>query len=67
MKQKLITALVLRYPDFTQEFNVATDASDYAIEAVLSQGTVGNDRPVAYASRVLNRAEQNYNTTEKNC
>src|SRR5436190_11565782 len=65
LKEKLTTAPVLKYPDFTQEFIVTTDASDYAIGAVLSQGTVGQDRPIAYASRVLSRAEQNYSTTEK--
>ena len=65
LKEKLMTAPVLKYPDFSEEFNVTTDASDYAVGAVLSQGQVGSDRPVAYASRVLSRAEQNYNTTEK--
>jgi len=39
-----ITAPVLKYSDFTQEFIMTTDASDYAIGAVLSQGKVGNDR-----------------------
>jgi len=65
LKEKLITAPVLNYPDFSQEFLVTTDVSDFAIEAVLSQGVVGQDRPIAYASRVLNKAERNYNTTEK--
>jgi len=65
LKEKLMTAPVLKYPDFSEEFIVTTDASAYAIGAVLSQGKVGNDRPIAYASRVLSRAEQNYNTTEK--
>ena len=65
LKEKLTTAPVLKYPDFTQEFIVTTDAPDYAIGAVLSQGSVGQDRPIAYASRVLSRAEQNYSTTEK--
>ncbi|KMQ86039.1 enzymatic polyprotein endonuclease reverse [Lasius niger] len=60
-----MTAPVLKYPDFNEEFKVTTDASDYAIGAVLSQGPVGNDQPIAYASRVLSRAKQNYNTTEK--
>jgi len=41
------------------------DASDYAIGAVLSQELVGQDQPVVYVSRILNKAEQNYNTTEK--
>ncbi|XP_036149094.1 uncharacterized protein LOC118647760 [Monomorium pharaonis] len=64
LKEKLTTAPVLQYPDFTKEFNVTTDASD-AIGAVLSLGPIGNDRPIAYASRILNCAEQNYSTTVK--
>ncbi len=65
LKEKLITAPVLTYPNFNEEFIVTTDASAYAIGAVLSQGKIGNDRPIAYASRILNKAEQNYSTTEK--
>jgi len=57
-------APVLRYPNFTQEF-IVTDASAYAIEAVLSQGKMSDDRLIVYASRVLSQAEQNYSTTEK--
>jgi len=65
LKEKLITAPVLNYPNFQREFLLTTDASDYGILAVLSQGPVGQDRPIAYASRILYKAEQNYNTTEK--
>jgi len=65
LKEKLTTAPVLHYPDFARQFIIATDASDYAIGAVLSQESVIQDRPIAYASRVLNKAKQNYNTTEK--
>jgi len=63
LKEKLMTAPVLKYPDFTEEFIVTTDASAFAIGAVLSQGKVGNDRPIAYASRVLSEggAELQYN------
>jgi len=60
-----MTAKVLKYPDFTEEFIMTTDASAFTIGVILSQGKVSNDRPIAYASRVLSRAEQNYNTTEK--
>jgi len=55
----------INYADFQREFLVTTDASDYATGAVLSQGPIGQDRPIAYASRILRKAEENYNTTEK--
>ena len=38
------------------------DASKYAI---LSQDEIGRDKPITYASRLLNAAEQNYSTIEK--
>ena len=42
-----------------------TDASNIGLGAVLSQGPIGNDLPVANASRNLNSAETNYTTSEK--
>ena len=33
--------------------------------AFLSQGEIGKDYPIAFASRSLNKAERNYSTTEK--
>lgn len=56
---------ILQYPDFTREFILTTDASNVAIGAVLSQGSVGSDKPIAYASRTLNSSELNYSTIEK--
>jgi hypothetical protein len=56
---------VLQYPDFTNPFILTTDASGCAIGAILSQGKVGQEKPIAYASRTLNQAEQNYSTIEK--
>ncbi|KAG6465364.1 hypothetical protein O3G_MSEX015105 [Manduca sexta] len=56
---------ILQYPDFEKEFILTTDASNFAIGAVLSQGPIGNDRPIAYASRTLNSSEINYSTIEK--
>lgn len=64
-KQILIRDPILMYPDFSKDFILTTDASDFAIGAVLSQGTPGKDRPVAYASRTLNKTEERYSTTEK--
>lgn len=56
---------ILQYPDFSKDFVLTTDASNLAIGAVLSQGPIGNDKPVAYASRTLNTSEINYSTIEK--
>lgn len=56
---------ILQYPDFTRTFNVTTDASSYAVGAVLSQGEIGKDLPIAYCSRLLNNAERNYSTVER--
>nr|XP_012151327.1 PREDICTED: uncharacterized protein LOC105663898 [Megachile rotundata] len=56
---------LLQFPSFSQPFLVTTDASDFAVDAILSQGPIGKDLPVAYASRVLNDAEINYSTIEK--
>ena len=39
---------ILQYPDVEKPFTVTTDASDYAIGAVLSQEKHGMDLPVAY-------------------
>ena len=56
---------VLQYPDFTKPFVLTTDASGFAVGAVLSQGKIGQDKPIAFTSRTLNQAEQNYSSTEK--
>lgn len=56
---------LLQYPDFTKEFLVTTDASNFAIGAILSQGPIGQDKPICYASRTLNDSEKNYSTIEK--
>jgi hypothetical protein len=64
LKQILSTEHLLIYPDFTQPFIVACDASTKAIGAVLSQVREGEERPVAYCSRQLNSAESKYSVTE---
>jgi hypothetical protein len=65
LKQKLMTKPILKYPDFTQEFILTTDASNDGAGAVLSQGEFGKDLPVAFASRSFNKAVKNYRTVEK--
>lgn len=52
---------ILQYPDFTKTFELTTDASKFALGAVLSQ----NQKPICYASRTLNETEQKYSTIER--
>ena len=61
----LLHAPVLQLADLERTFLVTTDASDFAIGAVLSQVWDEGEHPVAYESRELNAAEGNYATHEK--
>jgi len=65
MKDRLCTTPVLVYPNFELPFLLTTDASKVAIAAILSQVQDGKERPIAYASRQVNRAEQNYTVSEQ--
>jgi len=56
---------VLSYPDFNKQFVLTCDASSFAVGAILSQGKIGHDKPISFASRTLNRAEMGYSTIEK--
>lgn len=67
LKEIMVTSPILRHPDFSRPFMLATDASQYAVGAVLSQVFEGHEHPVAYASRQLNNAEQKYAATEREC
>ena len=62
LQNKIISRPLLQYPDFTKPFIVTTDASDYALGGVLSQGKIGEDLLIAFASRTLQGAELNYST-----
>jgi hypothetical protein len=64
LKKSLSTEPLLIYPDFSQPFIVACDASTKAVGAVLSQVRNGEERPVAYCSRQLNTADSKYSVTE---
>jgi transposase InsO family protein len=65
LKAALTSDSVLAHPRFDQPFILSTDASDYAISAILSQLHNGKERPISFASRMLNAAEKNYSTTQK--
>lgn len=61
LKDLVTNSPILRYPNFEKKFKITTDASNFAIGAVLSQ----DGHPIAYASRTLNKHETNYATVEK--
>jgi hypothetical protein len=65
LKAALTSDSVLAHPRFDQPFILSTDASDYAISAILSQLHDNKERPISFASRMLNAAERNYSTTRK--
>ncbi|CAG9137969.1 unnamed protein product [Plutella xylostella] len=65
IKDFLTTAPILRQADESKPFILRTDSSGYALGAVLLQGEGADERPIEYASRLLNGAEKNYNTTER--
>lgn len=64
---KIILAddVTLKIVDFTKKFILATDASDIALGAVLSQPEGKADRPIQFYSRVLNKHEVNYPAHER--
>ncbi|GFX15000.1 retrovirus-related Pol polyprotein from transposon 297 [Trichonephila clavipes] len=54
---------VLQLPNFTEQFNLFSDASGVGIGAVHNQ----NHRLITLASRIRNKAERNYTVTEREC
>ena len=65
LKNLLVTAPILAYPNFEKGFVLETDASGKGLGAVLSQA--GEDKllhPVAYSSRALSPPEKKYGVTE---
>ncbi|CAK1578903.1 unnamed protein product [Parnassius mnemosyne] len=61
-KEILTSVPLLQYPDSTKPYILTTDASNVALGAVLSQGPIGSDKPIAYASRTLSNTESRYST-----
>ena len=65
LKTHLTEAPVLAFPNFNADFMLETDASGFGLGAVLSQKQPnGQIRPLAYASRTLQKHESNYGISE---
>lgn len=69
LKEKLITAPILRHPNFKKEFWISTDASGHAMGAILKQKGENekDEHVIEYASISLTEAEQKWSTTELEC
>jgi len=65
LKRRLVTAPVITAPDWQCNFELMCDASSYAVGAVLGQWKEKVFRVIHYASKILNEAQTNYTTTEK--
>ncbi|MES9879438.1 MAG: reverse transcriptase domain-containing protein, partial [Sedimenticola sp.] len=65
LKESLGEAPVLGFPEREGMFILDTDASANGIGAVLSQIQTDGERVLAYASRTLNPAQQQYCTTKR--
>ena len=65
LKEKITSQPVLSLPKREGKFRVETNASGYAIEGVLSQEQNGKWKPIAFLSRTMQAAEQNYEIYDK--
>ena len=65
IKSRLVSAPIMLTLDWSNEFEIMCDASDYAVGAVLGQGTEKIFKAIYYASKTFNEAQENYSTTKK--
>ncbi|KAE9197578.1 hypothetical protein PF002_g19980 [Phytophthora fragariae] len=67
VKMLLTTRPLLLYPNFELPFRLVTDASKVGLGACLMQDHGRGWQPIAYGSKVNNKAESNYSITELEC
>ena len=65
LKQLFTSAPILRNPDSNKPFIVETDASNFAVGAVLSQEFDGKLHPIAFLSKSLTKCQRNYQIYDK--
>ena len=72
LRQLLIEAPIISYPDFSRPFILQLDASDVGLSAILAQKLfdpdgVQREHVIGYASRTLSSQERRYSPTEREC
>ena len=66
LKGCLLSDVVLAHPNYTKDFHLFTDASNYGLGACLMQvDDEGHLKPLMYFSKSLNNAQKRYSTTKK--
>ena len=65
LKKHITTALVLTFPDLDCKFHLESDASNYAMGAVLSIEKDGTWHPVTFSSHSITPQEWNYPVADK--
>ena len=65
LKTGLVSAPIIVAPEWSKEFELMCDTSDYTVGAVLGQQRDKVFHAIYYASKVLNDAQLNYATIEK--
>ena len=65
LRQKLIEAPILGYPDITKPYSLYTDASDFSIGGILTQDTSEGEKVICYVSHQLTSSRLHYPVIEK--
>nr|GEV29939.1 DNA-directed DNA polymerase [Tanacetum cinerariifolium] len=65
LKRELTQAPIMIKPDWSLPFEVVCDTCDYTIRVVLGQRIDKHFKPIHYASKIMNEAQENYTTIEK--
>ena len=65
LKEAIVQAPILHYPNPNKKYIVYTDASDDACRAQLSQEHNGTEFPVAFLSHTFMETQQKWSTTEQ--
>lgn len=65
LKRRVTSVPIIQPPNWDEPIEIMCDASDYVVGVVLRERIGKNLHVIAYASRMLDGAQCNYHTTEK--
>ena len=65
LKKELNSTPIIISPNWLLPFDLMCDASDYTVGAILGQKKEGRMHVIYYVSKLLNEAQHNYATIEK--